>query len=126
MIEFLSRFNGGELIALTSVIMGPVMIAIIVVASQWRKVRVAELEVILKQQMVDKGMSAAEIEQVMKASNDPGEVSVTSTGNEAQDKAALVQRMVDQGYEGEDIERVLKAYQPAAKKPEDKPVANQV
>src|SRR5690242_6370285 len=114
MVEFLSRFNGGELIGLTSVIMGPLMIAVIVIASQWRKVRVAEVEGALKQQMLDKGMSAAEIEQVMKASNDPGEVSpVALTGNEAQDKAALVQRMVDEGYEGEDIERVLKAYQPA-------------
>jgi hypothetical protein len=127
MVEFLSRFNGGELIALTSVIMGPLMIAIIVVASQWRKVRVAEVEGALKQQMVDKGMSAAEIEQVMKANSDPKTIYVPIPGgNEAQDKADLVQRMVDEGYQGEDIERVLKAYQPTAKKPEDKPVANQV
>ena len=125
MNEFLSMLNGGQLIGLIAVVLGPIAVIITVIASQWRRVRIAELEATLKQQMLDKGMSAAEIEQVMRSGNDGGEEGkLSSTGNEALDKAALTQRMIDNGYEGEDIERVLRAYQPAAKQIEEKPLVN--
>ena len=111
MLDF-NKLEGGEIIGLVSVVGGLLVAIIAVVSVQWRRVRVAEIDGSLKQQMLDKGMSAAEIEAVMKASvQSAGSGSVTSTGNESLDKAALVQRMVDNGYEGEDIERVLKAYQ---------------
>src|SRR5712691_11777307 len=102
MFEFLNRLNGGELIGLTAVIMGPMIAIVAVIATQWGRVRVAEMEGCLKQQMLEKGMSPAEIEQVLKASKVGG-----ATGNAALDKAALVQMMVEHGYEGEDIERVV-------------------
>jgi hypothetical protein len=113
MSEFLAKLSAGELIALTAVIVGPLIAITAIVMTQWRRVRVAEMEATLKQQMLDKGMSAAEIEQVMGASHRK----VTSTGDEAQDKAALAQRMVEEGYEAADIERVLKAYQQPANPP---------
>ncbi len=126
MNEFLDKFTGGQLIGLIAVVMGPLVGIVAVVAAQWRRVRIAEFEAALKQQMLDKGMSAAEIEQVMTASQNPKAVrQVASTGNEALDKAALVQNMVENGYEGEDIERVLKAYQPPTKQAGEKPLANQ-
>ncbi len=127
MFDFLADFSPGQLIGFVAVVGGLTLAGIAVIATQWRRVRVAEMHACLKQQMLDKGMSAAEIEQVMKAnpdSKEDGEVSLT--GNEAVDKAALVQRMVDNGYEGADIERVLKAYQPATKQPNEKPFANQM
>ena len=127
MSEFLAKFSGGELIGLVAVLVGPLIAIVAVLATQWRRVRVAELEGALKQQMLDKGMSAAEIEQVMRASlGSSGSISVVASGNESQDKAALVQRMVDEGYEGQDIERVLKAYQPASNPGGEKPLANKV
>lgn len=116
MSEFLAKFNGGELIGLTAVIAGPLIAIVAVISNQWRRVRVAEVEAALKQQMLDKGMSAAEIAQVMTASQEPHRAAKSgSTGNETLDKAALAQQMIDNGYEGADIERVLKAYQPAPK-----------
>jgi hypothetical protein len=127
MEEFLAKFNAGQFIGLTAVIVGPMIAVVAIIATQWRRVRIAEMEGALKQQMLDKGMSAAEIEQVMKAGQEPmlkPPVVIGATGNEAQDRAALVQRMVDEGYEGADIERVLKAYQPSAKQSEEKPFAN--
>lgn len=126
MSEFLAKFNGGELIGLVAVLVGPLIAIVAVLATQWRRVRVAEMEGALKQQMLDKGMSAAEIEQVMRAGLGSGRASAVSVGNEAQDRAALVQRMVDEGYEGADIERVLKAYQPPSKPGEERPLANKV
>jgi hypothetical protein len=115
MDAFLAKFNAGEMIGLVAVAVGPLIAMVAIVAGQWRRVRIAEMEAALKQQMLDKGMSAAEIEKVMIASSS-GVGSISSTGNNALDRAALAQRMVDNGYEGADIERVLKAYeQPAAK-----------
>ena len=127
MEEFLFKFNAGEFIGLVAVLVGPMIAVVAIIATNWRRVRVAEMEGALKQQMLDKGMSAAEIEQVMKAGQEPSWTPplVGATGNEAQDRAALVQRMVDEGYEGEDIERVLKAYQPSAKQAEEKSFAKQ-
>jgi hypothetical protein len=115
-MEFLDKFNPGEIIALAAVILGPLIVITAIISNQWRRVRVAEIEGALKQQMLDKGMTAAEIEQVMRASK--GKASVS--GDESEDRAALVQRMVDEGYSGEDIERVLKAYPPISAR-EDKP-----
>ena len=123
MLEFFDKLNGGELIGFTAVIAGPLIAIVAIIMSQWRRVRVAEMDAALKQQMLDKGMSAAEIEQVMRASLEPGhERNSKSTGNEALDKTALAQRMIDEGYEGADIERVLKAYQPSPKHADEKVV----
>jgi hypothetical protein len=125
MFDFLDKLNGGEIIGFASVVGGLLVAIVAVVAMQWRRVRIAEIEASLKQQMLDKGMTAAEIEAVMKASQFPGQCgSVSSTGNEAVDRAALVQRMVDNGYEGADIERVIKAYQVSPQSPEVKAVQN--
>jgi hypothetical protein len=124
MFEFLNKLEGGEIIGLVAVTGGLLVAIIATAATQWRRVRVAEIEASLKQQMLDKGMSAAEIEAVMRAGQEVSGFSSTSTGNEAVDRAALVQRMVDEGYGGEDIERVLKAYNVSPKSPEVQAVAN--
>ena len=125
MSEFLAKFSAGEFIGLVAVLIGPMIAIVAIVASQWRKVRIAEMEGTLKQQMLDKGMSAADIEKVMNASPEfAGQVG--STGDESLDKATLVQRMVDNGYEGEDIERVLKAYQSPPKNVGEKAMAHNV
>ena len=73
MSEFLSTLNGGQLIGLVAVILGPLIAITAIIASQWRRVRIAEMEASLKQQMLDKGMSAAEIEQVMRSSSEASE-----------------------------------------------------
>jgi len=124
--EILANFSPGQIIGLVAVTGGILLAAVSVMATQWRRVRIAELETALKQQMLEKGMSPAEIEKVVNASPGAEGGLVVSTGNENADRAVLVQRMVDEGYEGEDIERVLKAYQTPVKKPEEKPVAHQV
>jgi len=49
-------------------IIGGTIFAVIAVC-QWRKVRVTEIEATLKQQMLDRGMSADEIAQVLSTSS---------------------------------------------------------
>jgi SOS response regulatory protein OraA/RecX len=111
MSELLSKLNGFGIIALVVVVGGILATVISHIATQWRKVRLAEIAGALKQQMLEKGMSPAEIEQVLKADQRPksgGEAVLT--GNEPQDKAALVAQLAEHGYEGEDIERILNAF----------------
>jgi hypothetical protein len=121
--EVLGKFDANQLIGLTAVMGGLTVALVSVIATQRRRVRIAQLETNLKRLMIEKGMPIAQVEQVMKARRDSAEDGYPS-GNEAADKAALVQRMVDNGYEGEDIERVLKAYQPTAKPTPDIAVRN--
>src|SRR5262245_51238780 len=75
MSELLSRMNGGELIALFSIAGGLLVGTIAIVTSLWASVRRAEsrarqveMEAALKQDMLNRGMSAGEIERVISAS----------------------------------------------------------
>ncbi|MBM3997515.1 MAG: hypothetical protein FJ303_25720 [Planctomycetes bacterium] len=122
MSELMAKFSPGEFIALAAVVMGPLIAITAIIATQWRQVRITEMKIILKQQMLDKGMSPAEIEQVMSVGN-AALASVGPTGNPEADRVALAQRMIDEGYEAADIELVLNAYNPGARPAAEKPLA---
>jgi hypothetical protein len=112
-MDFLARFNAGEIIGLVAVGGGLLIGLSAVLAGIWRSARVAELEANLKQQMLGRGMSAAEIEQVLKASSSPESAfsgSLAFTGNLIKDKATLIKLLVDHSYEGDDIAQVLQAF----------------
>jgi hypothetical protein len=69
--NLLDKLDGGELIGLLVVLVPVVggllcgMVAII--AGNWRKIRRAEMEAALKQDMLNRGMSAEEIKTVLEA-----------------------------------------------------------
>jgi hypothetical protein len=112
MSELLGKLNGGELIGLCAAVGGLLVAAIAVITHQWRRVRVAEIEATLKQQMLDKGMTAADIEQVMMASRRPASSSGLVIGEDSTpDQGSLMALMVEGGYEATDIERVIRAFQ---------------
>jgi len=67
MTDFLSRFNGGELIAFVSVAGGLLIAATAIIAGTWQKVRRTEIVSALKQDMLNRGMSADEIRTVLEA-----------------------------------------------------------
>lgn len=46
-------------------ILGGSFIIAIIYSVQWRRIRIAEMELSLKSQMIEKGMSPAEIEKVL-------------------------------------------------------------
>src|SRR5947209_421011 len=60
--DVLARLDGGGVIALTAVGGGLLVGAVAIVFANWRSVRLAEMETALKQQMLEKGMTAADIE----------------------------------------------------------------
>jgi hypothetical protein len=65
MPEYLSRLNGGELIALVAVVGGLLCGIVCIIGSHWERVRQLEL----KQDMLNRGMSAEEIKTVLDASS---------------------------------------------------------
>jgi len=105
--DILSKFDSGDFIGLVAVIGGFLVAAIYLIVDQWRRVRLTEMEAALKQQMLDKGMSAVDIEQVLRASRKSGKKG--AAGKETSDKSSLANNLIENGYEGQDIERVLKA-----------------
>ena len=111
MDQLLNNFSPGHLIGLVATILGILGWIITTVAGQWRKVRVAEIEAALKQQMLDRGMGANEIGQVLRSNQkcSPAEDEATvQTPSSA--KAAVVQALTEGGYEGGDMERILRAF----------------
>jgi hypothetical protein len=67
MTDFLSRFNAGELIAFVSVAGGLLVAATAIIAGTWQKTRRTEIMAALKQDMLNRGMSADEIRSVLEA-----------------------------------------------------------
>jgi hypothetical protein len=108
--DFLSSILGQQatLIILVAIIGGLVGWVFASVAKQWRLARVAQIEASLKRQMLDQGMAADQIAQVLQATQEKPEYSAPKfTGQEEIDKAALVTLMTEYGYSGEDIARVI-------------------
>ncbi len=67
MFELLSRFHPGEIIGLVAVVGGLLVVITSVLGGIWREVRKTEIAAALKQDMLNRGMSADEIEAVLEA-----------------------------------------------------------
>jgi hypothetical protein len=82
MSDVLSRLNGGEILGLCGIVLG--MLALIggitvaitkVVAAHYRRTQLDEMEATLKMEMIQRGMSAGEIKQVLEARMGSGRAS---------------------------------------------------
>lgn len=63
-----NRFLNGEIFPLILFLsVGGLVVVIAIVARQWRQVRVAESEAGLKMRMIERGFSAEQIDQVLRA-----------------------------------------------------------
>jgi hypothetical protein len=65
--EYLSKFDGGEMIAITAIVGGLICGVIVMIGEFWRRIRKAEIDAKLKTDMLDRGMSAEEIKVVLEA-----------------------------------------------------------
>jgi hypothetical protein len=111
MMDILSRLSGDDLIGVVAIVGGFLIAAIAILALHWRRIRVAEIEANLKQQMLERGMSAAEIAQVVRASSQRA-CGPSYTGDPNYDKGNLVRTLAENGLSAGDIERVLQALHP--------------
>jgi hypothetical protein len=111
MLEFFTR-NPGILVALVAIIGGCLVAIISTMSSAWRQVRVAEQENVLKQEMLQRGMSAGEIERVLTAS--PTKLPTEPVSD---NEYYLVEKLLDEGKSAEEIERVIRAIKPSSSTP---------
>ena len=65
--QLLPRISSNDLIPITFIVIGMLVGLIIALAVQWRLHRRTEMELGLKQEMLARGMSAEEIERVIRA-----------------------------------------------------------
>ena len=63
-------FSDSE-VAVIAVISGGILVLAVALSYQWRRVRVAAYNAKLKQLMIERGMTADEIEQVLRAESSP-------------------------------------------------------
>jgi hypothetical protein len=70
MTELLSKFSGGELIAVVAIVGGLICGVLVVAGEFWHRIRKAEIAAKLKQDMLDRGMTPDEIRIVMEAGSD--------------------------------------------------------
>jgi len=68
MTEMLMHWSPRDVIGLVATTLGLLIPITAIVAAQWRGYLVKKMELALKQDMVQRGMSAEEIERVLKAS----------------------------------------------------------
>jgi hypothetical protein len=66
-MDLLSHLNGRDLIILVSVVGGLLCAITAIIAAHWQKIRRAEIAAALKQDMLNRGMSADEIRTVLEA-----------------------------------------------------------
>jgi hypothetical protein len=108
------NLTGEDVVAIVSMVFvfGGPLIGFVVysVASNWRRVRIAEQEAVLKKEMLDRGFTPEQIVTVLSGGSEPAE---TANGD-------LLGALVDHGYSGEDIVQVTAAIDrlPAADRPE--------
>jgi hypothetical protein len=67
MTDLLSRFDSGELIALVAIVGGSICGIVAILASFWLELRKHEMAMAFKQDMLNRGMSADDIQTVLDA-----------------------------------------------------------
>jgi hypothetical protein len=113
MIESLFAKDPALLIPIIMAICGGLVGIVAIIAYHWHNVRQVEVEAALKQDMLNRGMTADEIERVVKASNKSANSKPSWAHNKkdpiSDNEYYLVERLVDEGKSAEEIERIIKA-----------------
>src|SRR5262249_60569283 len=94
-------------------ILGGVLIALVaMVLYHFRSLRQAELDATLKQDMINRGLSVADIERVLWASSARGQPEKELPDPISDNEYYLVEKLVDEGKSAEEIERIIRAFRP--------------
>ena len=111
MIETLFQREPALLIPVIAVLGTPLVFTVWILAHYWGRSRQLELEVALKQDMLNRGMAAADIERVLSASarREEAPPAPQPPGALSDNEYALVEKMLDEGHKVEEIERLIRA-----------------
>jgi hypothetical protein len=115
--DWFNNMPPGDKMGVVALIGGVVVALAGIVMYQWRCMYVASLDSSLKEQMLAKGLAAADIERILMAGRHPPILAAQMAAQTArqrvddtpQDVPALVKFLAENAVSGEDIERLLRA-----------------
>jgi hypothetical protein len=83
-----------------------------IIAAHWKRARQMEVEGSLKQDMLNRGLTVADIERVLWASSDGPQDEATDDAQKTitDNEYYLVEKMLDEGRSVEEIERLIRAF----------------
>jgi hypothetical protein len=89
-----------------------VVFVVWIIAAHWKGVRQMDVEATLKQDMLNRGLSVADIERVLWASSDGPPRDTVDEAQKAitDNEYYLVEKMLDEGRSVEEIERLVRAF----------------
>lgn len=111
MFEILFTNQPALFIPVLSIAAAAVVFGIWIVSHYWNDVRRQEIDAALKQDMLNRGMSAADIERVLLASQTPRPPVVEQKADPiSNNEYSLVEKMLDEGHSIDDVERIVRAF----------------
>lgn len=116
MQDILSKLDGPGIVIVVLILSILVFALLAILVVTWGQARLKESETLLKQQLLAKGFSAAEIEQVVRASTGPAQSpafrdrppATSSSALPGGSQTDLLRLLMDHGMEGKGIEQLLR------------------
>ena len=118
--EFFLR-NPGLLIPCLAIAGGVVISVVAILSVAWRKHRQTEIESALKQDMLNRGMSADEIARVVRARAGEEAPAPQAKDPVSDNEYYLVEKLVEEGKSAEEIERIIRAVKSGGERPAVRP-----
>jgi hypothetical protein len=97
------------LVPTVAIVCATVVLLVAILCHNWRRARLNELEATLKQDMLNRGLPAADIERVLSASAANPPETPAAPDPVSDNEYYLIEKLVDEGKSADDIERVLRA-----------------
>jgi hypothetical protein len=112
MFETIFQQQPALIVPALALVGGTVVFTVWILAHYWKRARQIDLDSSLKQDMLNRGLSAADIERVLWASSDGAAASVNTAAQEviSDNEYYLVEKMIDEGKSVEEIERLVRAF----------------
>jgi hypothetical protein len=111
MFETLFQREPALFIPVVAIVGSAVVFTVWLIAHYYNSSRRQEIEAALKQDMLNRGMSSADIERVMLASGArDSTLEMQAKETISDNEYYLVEKMLDDGHAIEDVERVIRAF----------------
>jgi hypothetical protein len=110
MLDVLAEKHAELLIPLVALVAAGVVFLVWIVAHYWASTRRLEVEANLKRDMLNRGLSAADIERVLLASANQDREPPAEKETISDNEYYLVEKMLDAEYPVEQIEKLVRAF----------------
>jgi hypothetical protein len=112
MLEAIFEKQPSLIVPVLALVGGTIVFTVWILAHYWKRARQIDIESSLKQDMLNRGLSAGDIERVLWASSDgpPEQASPGAQEVISDNEYYVVEKMIDEGKTIDDIERLIRAF----------------